>query len=511
MDINRYKLAIVPLFMITICSWLLPLSTHAARGMVISDLSHKSGKLGAYRALIIGINDYKDPKIPDLKTAVNDAKAMAELLRKRYGFQVELLKDHKATKEAIYQAIRKLVSSTKPDDSVLIYYAGHGDLDRLTNEGWWIPADAKGGYPVTYLENSTVQTYIRSMKARHVLLISDSCFSGTLFGQLRVMPRVIDNKYYLDLYNEKSRWGITSGNRTPVADYGTDSHSVFAYQLLKELKKNEKPYISTQELYTQIAPIISNNSEQTPLCRPIRNTGDQGGEFVFVLSSVAMIDNTNDAVKVDASLVAKRKRLKHEPKDFEKIKTNNTKQKNDKKTELAYVPKVSYVERPDSRFKLAIFPWKLKFFPTVYDSFLSIQEAAEYALRKTISDNQKLFPLYSYYDLKNINVRKIDENILTKEVIDKLWIKTSYISEQKPNTNLISSLGKQLQVDAVLIYYLFANPDSSNSINVFLINVKNQKTYHAKDVFQAWPFQPTLSFQFVTNKVYADFEKDALK
>lgn len=152
----------------------------------------------------------------------------------------------------------------------------------MTNDGWWIPADAKGGDPVTYLNNFLVQTYMRSMKARHVLLISDSCYSGTLFGQTRAIPQVIDHKYYLNLYNEKSRWGMTSGNKTPVSDQGAGGHSVFAYQLLKALRKNEKPYISTQELYTRIAPLVSNNSEQTPLCRPIRNTGDQGGEFVFV-------------------------------------------------------------------------------------------------------------------------------------------------------------------------------------------------------------------------------------
>ena len=292
MHINRCKLAIVSLFTITICFWFLPLAIHAAsRGIsVISDLSHQSGKLGSYSALIIGINDYNDPKIPDLETAVKDAKAMAKLLRERYGFRIKLLLDRKATKEAIYQALRSLASSTKPDDSVLIYYAGHGDLDRLTNDGWWIPTDAKGGNPVTYLNNFLVQTYIRSMRARHVLLISDSCYSGTLFGQARTMPQVIDGKYYLNLYNEKSRWGITSGNKTPVSDYGTGGHSVFAYQLLKELRNTEKPYTSTQELYTRIAPIISNNSEQTPLCRPIRNTGDQGGEFVFVASSSAIVE-----------------------------------------------------------------------------------------------------------------------------------------------------------------------------------------------------------------------------
>ena len=195
----------------------------------------------------------------------------------------------KATKGAIYHALRSLAESTKPNDSVLIYYAGHGDLDRTYNAGWWIPVDAKGGDSFTYLDNVQVQNAMRAMKARHVLLISDSCYSGTLFGQAREIPRAITDKYYLNLYNEKSRWGMTSGNKTPVSDEGTRGHSVFAYQLLKELAKNEKPYLSTQEIYTRIAPIVGNNSEQTPLCRPIRNTGDQGGEFIFVASSGATV------------------------------------------------------------------------------------------------------------------------------------------------------------------------------------------------------------------------------
>ena len=287
MHIIRSKLFMVSVFVITLYFWLIPFFAHtSSRGIsVISDLSHQSGKLGVYRALIIGINDYKDQNIPDLETAVNDANAMANLLSERYGFEVTLLLDRNATRESIYRNLRNLALSTEADDSVLIYYAGHGDLDRLTHDGWWIPADAKGGDPVTYLNNFLIQTYMRSMKARHVLLISDSCYSGTLFGQTRAMPQVIDHKYYLNLYNERSRWGMTSGNKTPVSDQGSGGHSVFAYQLLKTLRKNENPYMSTQELYTHIAPLVSNNSEQTPLCRPIRNTGDQGGEFVFVAST----------------------------------------------------------------------------------------------------------------------------------------------------------------------------------------------------------------------------------
>ena len=174
------KITLFIFFLISFLLFSVP-PVDATRGIsVISDLSHQSGKLGAYRALIIGINDYKDPKIPDLETAVNDASAMAELLRERYGFQVKVLVNREATRKAIYQSLRNLALSTKTNDSVLIYYAGHGDLDRAYNDGWWIPVDAKGGDPVTYLDNVQVQKSMRNMKARHVLLISDSCYSGTL-------------------------------------------------------------------------------------------------------------------------------------------------------------------------------------------------------------------------------------------------------------------------------------------------------------------------------------------
>lgn len=265
----------------------LPAYPDTERGVEIrskADLSHKSGKLGSYRALVIGINAYQDKKIPALKTAVNDAKEFADLLQTRYGFQVSLLLDGQATKQAIMERLRDLAASTSSDESVLIYYAGHGDVDRVLNDGWWVPVDATGGNPVTYLDNNYLQRVMRGMKARHVLLISDSCYSGTLFGEARSLPPIIDDRYYFNLYNEKSRWGMTSGNKTPVSDSGSEGHSVFAYQLLKALSKNEKPYITTQEIYGQIAPIIANNSEQQPLCSPVRDTGDQGGGFVFVAS-----------------------------------------------------------------------------------------------------------------------------------------------------------------------------------------------------------------------------------
>ena len=110
----------------------------------------------------------------------------------------------KATRAAIYRALRRLADSAEPGDSVLIYYAGHGDLDRQYNDGWWIPVDAQAQNPVTYLDNVQVQKAMRNMKARHVLLISDSCYSGTLFGQ-RPNPAAGDHRQVLPLSLQREK------------------------------------------------------------------------------------------------------------------------------------------------------------------------------------------------------------------------------------------------------------------------------------------------------------------
>jgi hypothetical protein len=439
----------------------LPISMQASsRGIsVISDLSHTSGKLGAYRALIIGINDYKDPKIPDLETAVDDANAMAELLHKRYGFQVKLLLGSKATRRGIFQSLRKLASSTKPDESILIYYAGHGDLDRTYNDGWWVPFDAKGGDPVTYLDNVQVQKAMRSMKARHVLLISDSCYSGTLFGQTRAMPQVIDNKYYLDLYNERSRWGMTSGNKTPVSDIGSGDHSVFAYQLLKELRKNEKPYMSTQELYTRIAPIISNNSEQTPVCRPILHTGDQGGEFLFVASNIS----------------TERKQL-----EAEKLKQEKPKSK-----QLAYISKTPAQVQPESRLRLAVFPFCES---ALEDSKVNDQkEFTDFVIKftKKVPNIILTHSFYPYNEYETDDRPESIKKIIPKKIVREIWYGNSRFPRKKPDYDVLKKLGEKINSDLILTFKVVASATHTNQLTItyngYLIDIEKNIYYERKN------------------------------
>jgi len=165
----------------------------------LSDLQHESGKVGKYHALLIGIQNYKDSAIKNLKTPAKDVRQLEKLLESKYGFKVTTLINNQATKKSIYNSLRKISLDTKPEDSFLIYYAGHGELDKEFNSGWWLPYDAESGEAHTYVENLLIQKAMKSSKAKHILVVSDSCYSGSLFAEQRAIQSTNSDKYYLRL------------------------------------------------------------------------------------------------------------------------------------------------------------------------------------------------------------------------------------------------------------------------------------------------------------------------
>src|SRR5262249_29404139 len=149
-----------------------------------------------------------------------------------------------ATGQQIAQEIDRLEERIGPNDSLLIYYAGHGYQDLgHGGTGYWIPVDGKNDrepdHRTSWVTNVLVADYVEKVKARHVLLISDSCFAGT-FAQRGsgADSFVATEEFAREKAGRNSRRAITSGDIEPVADNGEDGHSIFAYHLLKELREN---------------------------------------------------------------------------------------------------------------------------------------------------------------------------------------------------------------------------------------------------------------------------------
>jgi Caspase domain/PEGA domain len=236
-----------------------------------------------YHALVIGINSYQSG-IPKLSTSVNDARAVKEVLVNKYGFSfgnVIELYDGQATRSKILRALRELSISLGDDDALLVYYAGHGIEDLATGLGYWIPVDARPNEYDTYIANSDVRNYLKAIKARHIFLISDSCFSGSLLAT-RAMPGDIDNRFYAQKAKKRSRIVLTSGGNEPVMDAGKSGHSIFAYFLLNTLKDYDEPFLIPTQIFTEVGKRVADNSSQTPQWGSLREAMDEGGEIVFV-------------------------------------------------------------------------------------------------------------------------------------------------------------------------------------------------------------------------------------
>ena len=149
---------------------------------------------GKTYAVVTGISDYQDPGIPDLKYAVKDAEAFANYLRSQAGGslnqdQLKILLNQQATLGQFASALDWLLEVCKPGDRAIIYFSGHGDVERktITQPGFLLCWDAParvymsgGAFGLAYLEE--VINTLSSLNNVKVVMVADACHSGKLSG-----------------------------------------------------------------------------------------------------------------------------------------------------------------------------------------------------------------------------------------------------------------------------------------------------------------------------------------
>ncbi len=240
--------------------------------------------IGPYYALIIGIQNYADPALPSLRTSVSDARDIEKSLRTKYGFHTSILLDEDATRHAIKQALSEFRKTLPENSNLLIYYAGHGYYDKSADKAYWLPVDAESTTDANWIIADDITAEARAIPAKHVLIVSDSCYSGGLTRDvdLRMMPSD-RNLYVQKMQVGKSRTLMASGGLEPVADGGSSGHSVFANAFLRGLEEITVNPFTAEDLFQQFIRIqVAGGSDQIPHYMPIRNSAHDDGDFVFV-------------------------------------------------------------------------------------------------------------------------------------------------------------------------------------------------------------------------------------
>lgn len=267
-------------FLIISMFFCLFINAEESRGLVktIKELD-PDATLGKQYAVFIAINNYKYWQ--PLKNPVKDAKELKSILQEKYYIDefIELYDDD-ATKNGILKLFYGLNEKIEENDSLFIFYAGHGHLDtKLTKKGSWIPVD--GGkdelFQDNWIPNDTLRAIIDNIKSKHILLISDSCFSGDILDSKRGAENPATNDYFKKAYQKVSRQILTSGASETVSD-----NSDFARALKTFLQYNNKPMIDPLTVFENVRIESSRNS--TPMFGFIPNSHHQeGGSFLFFL------------------------------------------------------------------------------------------------------------------------------------------------------------------------------------------------------------------------------------
>jgi uncharacterized caspase-like protein len=229
-------------------------------------------------ALVIGIDSYQDSSIPSLNNAVKDARAVARIFESKLGYETVLLPN--ATRATLVAALNDLALSVGSKDSVVVYYAGHGELVETTKLGYWLLADSVAKQPETWLSNTDISRLIAQMGASQVALVSDSCYSGSLASEerIRALTSTLDPKVVLD---KKSVVVMSSGGNEPVFDDGKDGHSPFAWNLMNTLGK-----VSTWQaggnVFERVRFAVARTLPQRPQYSASKAAGHQpGGDYLF--------------------------------------------------------------------------------------------------------------------------------------------------------------------------------------------------------------------------------------
>jgi hypothetical protein len=223
-------------------------------------------------ALLIGVSDYQDPNIPDLKYPKNDVILLGSTLIGHVGFspdRVIPLLDQAATKQAIENEINRVAEYAEADDMVVIYFSGHGsygsDQDGDETDGtdeYILPWDTIYGRLYTAIPDDLFGYWVRRIRSKKILLAFDSCYSGGAAKgtkSFQMMKGTTKTQPQDSVVSDVSRDGVVVLTASKADQLAQESerlgkgHGVFTYFLGKALEGsadlNHDSVISISELY----------------------------------------------------------------------------------------------------------------------------------------------------------------------------------------------------------------------------------------------------------------------
>ena len=212
-------------------------------------------------AIVIGIGNYKDSKIPTLQYTVADAQGMYNVLtNEKYGFMskenVKILINEEASTQNIKKSFGTwLKKNVKEKDFVIIYFAGHGAPEAGST--YWVTYDSNiEDLYGTAISNDSISKMLNSIESKTIIVFLDSCYSAATVNRGWHTRSLIEKDPFEEFKGE-GKVVITSSNgkqlSLEIQEYG---HGVFTYYLIQGLigkaDQDIDGYITLDEIWDYV-------------------------------------------------------------------------------------------------------------------------------------------------------------------------------------------------------------------------------------------------------------------
>lgn len=232
-------------------------------------------------AVFIGISKYAS--LPSVGFATEDARSLRDMVIQQRlvgSANVSVITDEEATLERVRDLLgTELKQRTTPNDDVLVYFAGHGatekDLSSPDGDGfskYLAVHDTKpGSLYSTALPIEEIRTLFERIRAKNVLFILDTCYSGSGGRTISQATGELSDKFLSRLAGNKGRAVMSSAGPLEVAREDPKlKHGIYTWAFLQALEgkadANDDGLLTIQEIQEWVFTAVNErtNGRQNP-------------------------------------------------------------------------------------------------------------------------------------------------------------------------------------------------------------------------------------------------------